>query len=153
MKSSFVSLLAVLSLTSCYYTVPAPEYYIDDGYADEAGVYVVPEYAYSQSSYVRETYYTPYGGTMYVEQTPGITYIDNYAPEVVYIDNPLLHHRDRRFGPEPRHHVKPHHHDNFKPHHEPHKGIRGKESDRERSHKQKPARMMKGKPEKLAGVK
>lgn len=81
MKKCFIA-LACICLSACYYTVPASDYYFDDGYVE-------PNY-YSQTTYV-----TP--STSYV-------YIQDRKPDVIYVKDSHHHHK-----PEPHHYYYPKH--------------------------------------------
>lgn len=82
MKKCFIA-LACICLSACYYTVPASDYYFDDGYVE-------PNY-YSQTTYV-----TP--STSYV-------YVNDRRPDVVYINDSHHHHHK----PEPHRYYYPNH--------------------------------------------
>ena len=88
MKKCLIT-LACICLSSCYYTVPASDYYFDDGYVE-------PEY-YSQTTYVAPS-------TSYFYMSEQRSY---YRPEVVYIND----------GPHHHHYSHDHHKYYYPPHH------------------------------------
>ena len=146
---NILSMLLVLALSACYYVVPANDFYFEDFYGEPESVYVMPSYGYAQSTVVEESYYDPYGGLFYVQESPRVVYVDSYAPEVVYVDNPLLRPRPHEY----RHH-EPHHHYNndFKAHREPPKNS-GKKQVKAKGNKPKSKTPAKTQPKKLHGAK
>lgn len=88
MKKCLIT-LACICLSGCYYTVPASDYYFDDGYVE-------PEY-YSQTTYVAPS-------TSYFYMSEQRSY---YRPEVVYIND----------GPHHHHYSHDHHKYYYPPHH------------------------------------
>lgn len=82
MKKSFIA-LACVCLSACYYTVPASDYYFDNGYSE-------PEY-YSQ--------------TTYVDPSTSVVYVNDRHPDVVYINDAPHHH----VSPAPHNYYYPKH--------------------------------------------
>ncbi|MBR1601360.1 MAG: hypothetical protein IJ677_07255 [Alphaproteobacteria bacterium] len=102
MKKSLL-ILACISLSACYYTAPAADYYYDD-------IYDEPDY-YSQTS----TYITP--SSSYFYMTEQRTYLQ---PEIVYIDDRPHH---RHYSPQPHYYYPKNNHSrhdkkhfDYKPH-------------------------------------
>jgi hypothetical protein len=91
MKKTFIA-LACMSLSACYYTVPASDYYYDDGYYE-------PGY-YSQTTYVAPS-------TSYV-------YVNDSRPDIVYVNDAPHHHVSHA----PHSYYYPKHHPDKKPPHD-----------------------------------